>query len=218
MSVEIHVVGHHKRLEQAIQLASKVDATDVWIDNGSLGEWKNHYRAWTTGSYSESSHVCVLQDDAVPIDMFTTHLQTIVELRPNDMLGLYVGNGRPHPNEVLEAVSEAETTQAGWLSADAMCWGVGIVVPTHLIPEMLESVKELHKTPYDQRLSAWLHYTDRTAYYPWPSLVDHEDGPSLAWRGVQGVRKAHKIGIPYKSSKVVEINRLPKWIVKSKKD
>lgn len=216
-SVEIHVVGHHQREEKAQTLSDTLYADYTWIDNGSLGEWNNHYRAWAQGSYSEATHVCVLQDDAVPIAQFTGALMHSIERRPDEMLGLYVGNGRPNPEEVSEAVKQAEILGAGWISTDALCWGVGTVLPTYLIPDMLNSL-EGHKSPYDQRLSAWLHYSYRNAFYPWPSLVDHEDTPSLVWKGDQGVRKAHKTGVPNDSSTVVWLDRYPNWMSPSKFD
>lgn len=216
-SVEIHVVGHYKRATQAHNLSDELYADYTWIDDGTLGEWKNHYRAWTKGVYSEATHVCVLQDDAVPVEHFSGALIHAIEQRPDDMLGLYVGNGRPHAQEVLEATQKADQVGASWLATDALCWGVGTVVPTSLISEMLLSVKKV-KAPYDQRLSAWLHYSGRNAYYTWPSLVDHEDGPSLAWKGNQGVRKAHRVGVPDWNDVVVEFDRYPNWISRSKLD
>jgi hypothetical protein len=57
-------------------------------------------------------------------------------------------------------------------------WGVAILLPTKAIKSMLAFCRSRREV-YDLRLTRWLEHTQTWAYYPWPSLVDHADTPSL---------------------------------------
>ena len=208
-SVEIHVVAHPARREQATSLQGLVDAEDVWMDDKGLGEWKNHLRAWTYLSYSNATHAVVLQDDAVPIPEFREYAVRAAENVPDHMVSFYVGTHRPRKGEVLAATVQADSLGASWLTADTLMWGVGVMIPVKRIPEMLEAV-ESTDLPYDQRLGSWSEQMGEKVYYTWPSLVDHMDQESTVWRGSkkqQGDRVAHRVGHPTFNSVEVQIER-----------
>ena len=208
-SIEVHVVAHPIRQEQAEKLAKEVEATETWIDTSGLGEWDNHLRAWTQLSYSGATHAVVLQDDAIPVEGFREHAQRAATDRPNSMISLYIGTHRPRASEVVTAIVEADRQGASWLSADTLMWGVGVIVPVARIPEMLEAVEGC-TYPYDQRLGTWPKDLGEEVYYTWPSLVDHMDQKSTVWRSnrlQQGTRVAHRTGIPDWSDIVVEIKK-----------
>jgi hypothetical protein len=44
---------------------------------------------------------------------------------------------------------------------------------------------------YDKRISRWCQSLGLTVYYPWPSLVDHRESPSLVPGRVGKGRRAH---------------------------
>ena len=208
-SIEVHVVAHPIRQEQAEKLAKEVEATETWVDTSGLGEWDNHLRAWTQLSYSGATHAVVLQDDAIPVEGFREHAQRAATDRPNSMISLYIGTHRPRASEVVTAIVEADRQGASWLSADTLMWGVGVIVPVTRIPEMLEAVEGC-TYPYDQRLGTWPKDLGEEVYYTWPSLVDHMDQKSTVWRSnrlQQGTRVAHRTGIPNWSDIVVEIKK-----------
>lgn len=217
ISIDIHVVAHSSRLEIAEDLKNETGASDLWVDSGRLGEWKNHLRAWTYLSYSSATHGIVLQDDAVPIENFREHATRAASERPDDMISFYTGTHRPRPAQVLTAVSEADRLGASWLTADSLLWGVGVMVPVARIPDMLESIKH-SKKPYDQRLGLWIERNSAKVYYTWPSLVDHKDQPSTVWKGTpqqQGKRVAHKTGVPVWEGPEVHIEKPNPWMVDS---
>lgn len=170
------------------------------MDNGFLGEWRNHRRALEWCRSQDATHALVLQDDAVPVDGFLDHVQEAARRRPDDLISLYVGTGRPWAGSVLEAVEEARRSHASWLVADGPVWGVGIVWPVSCINDFL-SWSELwrHRLPYDQRAHAWSQVTGRRCYYTWPSLVNHADTPSVIKgrnHSLELVRVAHEVGVP----------------------
>lgn len=213
------VVGHIKREQMAKDLAASVGGAHLWMDDGTLGEWKNHERAWKHAQSSDASHAIILQDDAVPIEQFSGVVLEAIEQKPGELISLYVGTHRPRTIEVLRAVGKAKQGEASWLTADTLMWGVGVIVPTILIPEILDTVAK-SKLPYDQRIGYWAEQKGRLVYYTWPSLVDHADEPTVikGRSSNQGVRVAHKTGIPNWSKVVVHINRPEKKILGSKKD
>lgn len=216
MSLVVEIVAHKSRQEMATQLSETVQAEKIWLDNGHLGEWRNHVRAWKHAAESEATHACVLQDDAVPIEGFREHVEQAVSIKPNDPISLYVGTHRPHREEVLAATKLAEGRMASWLVAPTLYWGVGLVLPVEVIPEMLEVCKG-SRLPYDQRIGWWAKKTQRPVYYTWPSLVDHADTETVAHSSMrqQGKRVAHKVGEPNWSDIVVPIHL---WHVGSKRD
>lgn len=209
------VVAHRLRLAQAINLTNQLDITRTpgkcFIDDGFLGEWRNTRRALEWGRQRDVSHVLVLQDDAVPVPGFMDHVHEAVRRRPDDLISLYVGTGRPRAAEVLEAVEEARRSHASWLVADGPIWGVGIVWPVHCVNSFLQwGDRWRHRLPYDQRALAWSQATGRRCYYTWPSLVNHADGPSVI-KGrshqLELVRVAHEVGVPDWNDTEVDMQR-----------
>lgn len=215
----VGVVAHTDRVVMACELASSVEADETFLDDGFLGEWRNHVRALRRAEQFEVDYAVILQDDAVPVAGFRKAIEQAVEVYPNSLISLYVGTHRPRPNNVKTAIAQADKVGAAWLTADTLMWGVGIIVPTSLISEILDQVKG-SKLPYDQRIGLWAEETGNDVYYTWPSLVDHADEPTvIAGRSKeQGRRVAHRVGIPDWNSKTVRIDRPDKFIASSIKD
>ena len=70
-----------------------------------------------------------------------------------------------------------------------MEWGVGIVMPVEFIEPMVAWCDRLTIPNYDMRQSHWLRAHGIKVWYPYPSLVDHRDSPSLI-EGRNGRRRA----------------------------
>lgn len=219
MSIEIHVVAHIKRQEMAEKLAKVVSADHVWVDNGELGEWRNHLRAWKKAATSTATHAVILQDDAVPIEDFRSHVEEAIARRPTELISLYLGTHRPRREETLRAVAEADESEASWIESDTLHWGVAVVVPVDLIDEILTTIHR-SRLPYDQRIGAWATATNRPVYYTWPSLVDHADEPTVI-KGrtpTQGIRVAHRTGVPTWNDRTVRIRKTNSNFLSSTKD
>lgn len=67
-------------------------------------------------------------------------------------------------------------------------WGVGVVLPTNRIDEIVDLGDQFdHIGNYDSRISAACMILKIPVLYPWPSLVSHRAAPSLVegrgWKG-----------------------------------
>ena len=205
MALSVAVVAHVARTEQAKRLTDDLGA-ELFMDDGSLTEWPNHRRALEWGA-SQPGHLCILQDDAVPIDDFLEHANRAATERPDDMIGLYVGRQRPYQTAVIRAVKTAEAERASWLSASGLWWGVATVLPTVTIPALLAAC-DAKTSMYDVRLGrTWAQTQRRPVLYTWPSLVDHDDGPSVIHGRTsrQPGRVAHRVGVPNWSARTVQV-------------
>lgn len=191
------VVGHTARERQARALSCRLGAS-LSLDDGSYGSRANHSRAWLS-AVNNNGWVVVLQDDAIPVDNFEGHVWNALANLPQTAapvgaVSFYVGGGKPFPAMVEQAVQDAESAASSWLIDDWLRWGVAVAMPADIIDQTIQ-IYEGIKKPYDQALGAALKKQGRSILYTVPSLVDHEDGPSLLHNG--GVpRKALRFGEP----------------------
>ena len=196
--MHVAVIGHTDRESQARSLAASLDAT-LYLDDGSLGEWANHRRALEAGT--DSSHLLLLQDDALPVPSFLDAAQQAIKERPDSLISFYLGTTRPQANLVQSAVDRAIRNDARWIEHNTLWWGVAIAIPATDLPALL-SFCDTRDEPYDFRIGAFYRTSRRPVLYTWPSLVDHDDGPSLVGHFTRRPRKAHRTGIPTGSGTV----------------
>lgn len=169
--VKFVVVGHYSRLGHAQRLAALLDA-HLLIDDGDHGANWNHRRAleWA------ACHPCrtvVLEDDAMPVPLFTELVVNWLTRFPNDMLSFYLGTGRPpqYQIQIAERLIVADKTQADYFTLTRLIHGVCYSVPPQHINRVLSR--------WDSSKPA--DYAVGDAYggavvYPCYSLVDHADG------------------------------------------
>lgn len=195
IKIDFRVVTHHSRREMGWSLARRVGGI-LLEDDGTLGEYENHRRAWADFGLDSATHICVLQDDAVPILNFVNTAHQAIAARPDDLVSLYVGTGRPGPDAVLKnAQVNAERYAGAWLEDVNLLWGVGVVMPAEWAYRFSEHEPE-GLDYYDNRLGFWWkRRTGRKVQYVWPSLVDHADGESLVSVREQPERRAFKVGV-----------------------
>lgn len=175
--MHIGIVGHTQRAEQAHQLAETVGAVYTSIDDGILGCEGNHRKVWGWLSGQDTTWSVVLEDDAQPVEGFRLQLEQALAVAPTPIVSLYLGQGRPqHWQPRIDlARHNANAVNASWLIAPALLHAVGVAVRTELLPSVL-----LDKTyPIDDAWTAWLRSQLLRVGYTWPSLVQHEDGPTL---------------------------------------
>jgi len=180
--VNIGVMAHPSRTEQFGPLVREIYADAIWIDVEGVGESANGDRTWGSLMHREDYWSVVLQDDALPVPNFRDVVHEALEQSPDALVGLYVGTCQPRRAQVETAVELANATDASWLRADALLWGVGVAMPTHLIPRFLSwgnSRQVGHDAKYDTRLGLFAKRIGLPIRYTWPSLVDHADLPSL---------------------------------------
>lgn len=185
-------MAHHTREEFVAELLDLLDrpAKVVWDERDD--RWDTGRRAMLAFDPAATHHL-VIQDDAIPcLDLVAGLEEALVYVPAGHPVSLYVGRVRPYGRMVDDLVARAVGEEAAWINMEQINWGPGIVVPTSEIPEMIEFVSTRHKDPnYDRRISRWFEHTGRVCWYPWPSLVEHRDSPSLV-DGRGGQRHAHR--------------------------
>lgn len=174
--IAYRVVAVPERLERAQGLADMVGGK-VILDQDHVGAFPNHIRAIC--SANEATHVVVLEDDAIVCGDFVEHVETLIEERPDHLLGLYVG--RRFPKGPQDAIGEMLGSVPVWLDhpklTERLWWAVGYVMPVADIPSVLVRLTEANQHPWmntDLRLGRW-HAEHGRLSYPSPSPVDHDD-------------------------------------------
>ena len=175
------------------------------VDHDSNGAGWSHRQALRWGIDQGASHIVVVEDDALPIATFDRAVREAIEQRPDQILGLYVGQQRPRAQRVAAAVEQAESTGASWLTADGLMWGVAAVWPSVLAASFLDHTDDDPRL-WDIHARRWCILQGHAVAYPWPCLVDHRDEPTL----IQNVappagRVAWRTGHPDWNGKVVSV-------------
>lgn len=160
-------------------LADKVNADYISIDDGSLGCNGNHRKVWTWLAETTADWSVVLEDDASPADDFTTQLERALAIAPTPIVSLYLGRERPpHWQPFIQmSLKEAQATNCCWLTSDELLHAVGVAIRTELITPMLEQTNTL--IAFDEAVGLWARANQHRIAYTLPSLINHEDGPTL---------------------------------------
>ncbi|HHT4597972.1 hypothetical protein SS23_02720 [Enterobacter hormaechei subsp. steigerwaltii] len=169
--IKFVVVGHVSRIVHAQRLAALLDA-HLLIDDGNHGANWNHRRALEWAA-EQPCRVVVVEDDAMPVDLFFTSVTSWLNRFPESLVSFYLGTGRPpqYQMQVAERLIVADKTRSDFITLPRLIHGVCYSVP----PQHIERV-----------LSRWdsskpADYAVGDAYggavvYPCYSLVDHADG------------------------------------------
>lgn len=196
VNLGIAIMAHPKRSEFVDELSTQVDAP-VRVT------WDRKNNRWDTGrramlSYDKScTHWLVLQDDAVVCRDLVAGLTKALEYVPVDSpVCLYVGGA-------FKSCVDSLQDDVTWLTMPMIHGGVGIVMPTQHIDEMIHACDPATEVKnYDERLGRWVMSQGLTVYYPWPSLVDHRSAQSL----VPGRRSFDRQAINFLGSDVSSLN------------
>lgn len=175
------VVAHPSRSANIDALAEVLPGnTIICEDQYGIGADANHLRAWTEASYSESTWSVVIEDDAVPVDDITTQAQKALAAAPEPVVSMYLGTGRPirFQERITRAMHRIEDRDPHWLTATHMLHAVAVAMHADLIEDWMDWANE-STLPIDERITAWCLGRGHRVAYTYPSLFDHEDGPTL---------------------------------------
>jgi hypothetical protein len=177
MSILFVVTAHTSRLEDAQRLCDEHDAT-MFLDDGTLGEPGNTRRALQWAEQQNTTHALIIQDDAQPVEGFLELAQQAIDERPNGIISYYLGTGRPKQDEVRALIRQADRNNQHWITMQRIHWGVAWSIPTALLPS-LNTFLASHHDATDRATGQWMSVNRHRCNYTWPSLVDHDDGPTL---------------------------------------
>lgn len=174
------IMAHPARAGQVEHLIGKLDREVPVV-------WDQLQDRWDTGRRSmlaadpDCTHHLVLQDDVlIPHDLLAGLERALAYIPPEAPLVGYVGRLRPQNDKVKDLVALADRKGASWITMRQIHWGPLIVVPTETVVPMIEFCDPLVDIlNYDLRLSRYWEEWGIRAWYTWPCLADHADGPSL---------------------------------------
>ena len=197
MKAAIAIVAYVERLDAARALAEQVGAEAVALDEGFLGPGANHLQAWEWVAESGADWGVVIEDDARPVQNFADNqLPRLLDAAPTSLVSLYLGRGRPpHWQQSLAKVFGSLDVRFNptapnphWLVADELLHCVGVALRTPLIANMIAHVRPrvhpLHprQLPVDEAIGHWARSAGIRVCYTRPSVLDHDDGPTLITR------------------------------------
>lgn len=129
---------------------------------------------------SDITHLCVIQDDALPCKGFGWEVQHAVEQKPDEMISLFVGG---LPGRTKRSFLESLSSGARWsqIYFREVHHVVGLVWPVPLAASFLEwyeTAKIPGPTPPrsdDAVVGFWARTTKRLFWATVPCLVEHPD-------------------------------------------
>lgn len=172
MTVKRVVMAHPTRKVHADLLADQLEAEVVYDQRNHI--WDTARRALL--AHDDADHVAVIQDDAIVCPDLPAAIDEVVTAHPGRCVSLYLGTQRPHQVQVRRWMLAADDMGATMIDGRGPFWGVGLVIPTPLVADMVAWGDRYQNAgqSYDSRLTAWSNVNDVSWLYPWPSLVDHD--------------------------------------------
>lgn len=186
MKLSASIMAHPDRADLVRHLCDDLDrAVPVaWDDEGPPSGntdrgWRTARRGWELADPDADFHL-LIQDDAAPCADLLAGLEQALEHVPADaVVSAYLGQGGAIGPRWQRITAEAGQRDASWVVSAQLGWGVAIILPAKLIPEMLDRADRSVGTPDDMRVAGWIKRRRGEVWYCWPSLVDHRDVPSL---------------------------------------
>lgn len=180
MKLSAVVMAHPDRREQAEAVQARLDRPTAIVWDETHNVWDTGRRAMLAYDPGCSHHVVVQDDVLVPRDLLAGIERALEFVPEGSPLGGYIGRIRPCPYQMAQVTARADRRSASWIVLSEPIWGPLIVVPTACIPEMIDFCDGLDgMRNYDLRISRYFKEKQIDVWFPWPSIVDHADGPSL---------------------------------------
>jgi len=204
------VVAHVERQEQIEMLRERIYPDLIEVDDGTYGCMGNHCltleQLYQNGRRSGREWMVVLEDDAQPPETgFHQQVSAALDVAPSPIVSFYNGSG--HPPQRQRAFGDAASRQdVHWILhpylRHAVAYAVHMeVIELGLVDYMLKMQRE--RWAPDNAISRFARRWNKPIAYSNPSLVEHEDGPTVIQvRSTMGIptigmrrpRKAHWVG------------------------
>jgi hypothetical protein len=183
MKYKIAIMAHKSREKYFLYLKKELKTELIFIDDGSLGVWGNAKRAWLAFDPDCDFHI-VIQDDAIIGKDFHKRLDEL--LKERICYSLYF----QHKNKNKDPEFNLKIKEGGF-KHDKLHWGLGIAMPTKLIPEMLSYCDKLDVFGDDMKIKEFLLHKGVQVEYQNPTLIDHRiDEISLIGNGDNKKRRS----------------------------
>jgi len=190
--LSIAMMAHHKREASVKRILASLDRKCPVVWDTCDDRHETGRRAMLAYDSASAWHA-VIQDDVIPCRDLCAGLEEALRYVPDDVAVCgYAGRIPAYKREIDRALARHRGEHVSWLVMDILHWGPLIVVPTRFIPEMIDYYDSIADVPnYDRRISRYFHLVRKVqTWYTWPSVVEHDSGPSLV-SGRGGGRRAH---------------------------
>lgn len=174
-------MAHPKRERFIPTLLKRLDREPAVVWDQINSRWDTGRRALLQYDHQATHHL-VIQDDAIPCRDLVAGVEKALDyVAPGSPVGLYFGRRAPYPSRLRFLTGEMERSGdfISWIRINKIIWGVGIVIPTAVIPDAIRYCDEVNVPNYDLRLSRFFEVARIPVWFTWPSLVEHRDSPSL---------------------------------------
>lgn len=191
MKCSVAIMAHQLRAHFIPDLLAALDRPAQLVLDERNDRWETGRRALLAHDPTATHHM-VIQDDAIPCRDLVAGVEKALQYVPaGSPLCLYLGRVKPFRRVIEPAATAAAAQGASWLVMKETYWGPGIVLPTDQIADVV-AWGDAHPqmANYDRRVGRWYLGRSIPVWYPWPSLVEHRDSPSLV-PGRAGGRHAH---------------------------
>lgn len=173
VKLSISLMAHQSRAHLVRRLTAKLgDPPVAWDEIGS--RWDTGRRALQLADPNSDRHLVVQDDAIIPPGFIAGVRNALQRVPPDSPLVLFCTRTR-YWAPVLDAVP----ADASYLIMSRIWWGVSLVVPTYMIPDMVAWCDTLDDPHYDRRLGSWFHHLGIECWYSWPNLADHYHVESL---------------------------------------
>ncbi|SBU94106.1 hypothetical protein YW5DRAFT_04624 [Streptomyces sp. Ncost-T6T-1] len=147
-------------------------------------------RAWSAVN-PEATHHVVIQDDVHPCPDFADHLRSVIQLRPDRAIALYVNWNSPE-NSYLSR--RAVTLGSSWAPLSPLEYTptLGLVLPAEWARQLGSYLFELPDSlrDDDEMVARFCRERGIAVIAALPTLLDHGDGSSLAGNETHGERRS----------------------------
>ena len=179
------VVAYIDRQVQIERLRNEVNPDLVEVDDGTLGVMGNHtltiHKLYDNGRRCGAEWLVVLEDDAEPVVGLHQQLSAALDVAPSPIVSLYSGTGHPAGRQAA-FIEMSHRPDVHWIlhahMRHAVAYALHVsVIELGLIDHMIEKGRQ-HWAP-DDAISKFAQRWAKKVAYTNPSLVDHEDGPTM---------------------------------------
>lgn len=172
--MQIIIVGHIDRMNKIQRLLDYFGRSAVAIiDYKSQGANLAHYRALQKAA-EHPDRCIIMEDDAIPVKDFMQKADWALQNSPDIFVSFYLGTGRPRDWQSTVDARLATYPDAEYVWLPTLIHGVCYSPPVKALPSILANM--------DRKMAA--DFAIGRAYgmdvlYTLPSLVEHDDGPSV---------------------------------------
>lgn len=181
--LSISVQAHVRRKDFFPYLKEKLGDIPFAVDDGSLKVWGNRKAALALAPTDSKYHL-VVQDDAVLCEDFLKKANEFInrmdKIYPDENLAFQLYHGYRPQHDLKSEMFPAR--DKGYIRRRFLSWGVAIVIPTRLIPDLIAFGNGYPAWQDDTKIKHWLAHRGMPTIWPIPCLVDHRQNhetPSL---------------------------------------